>query len=132
MSRLAERPMIGLALRMLLSIIGAGVCYVAWMAVVLTWARDAPPVLRAVSWITAPIATGLGWAVGVWIGEGLTGARATSFLRLLIWPLVGCAIGAAVVYPFGPMLIVFGMFIGGYVSVFLRELALGARRGRTV
>ncbi len=130
MSRLAERPMIGLALRMLLSIVGAGVCYVAWLAAVLPWARDAPPVLRAVSWVVATIATGLGWAVGVWLGEGLTGARATSFLRLLVWPLVGCAIGGAVVYPFGPMLIVFGMFVGGYASVFLRELAVGRRRGR--
>ncbi len=132
MSRLAERPMIGLALRMLLSIVCAGVCFAAWLAVTLTWARGRPPAVRAAGWITAPIAAGLGWAVGVWIGEGLTGARATSFLRLLIWPLVGCAIGAAVAYPFGPMLIVFGMFIGGYASVFLRELARRARRGRTV
>ena len=131
MSTLAGRPTLGLVLRMLLSIVGAGVCYVAWVAVVLMWARDAPPVLRAVSWVTAPIVTGLGWAIGIWISEGLTGARATGFLRLLAWPLAGCAVGAAVVCPFGPMLIVFGIFVGGYASACLRELVLGTRRGRT-
>jgi hypothetical protein len=41
--------------------------------------------------------------------------------------MIGCAIGAAVVYWFGPMLIVFGMFAAGTASVALREVMLGIR-----
>ena len=45
--------------------------------------------------------------------------------RTLIWPLVGCAVGALAVYWYGPMLIVFGMFVSGTCGVVLRELVLG-------
>jgi hypothetical protein len=42
----------------------------------------------------------------------------------LIWPLIGCSLGAAAVFWFGPMLIVFGMFVAGTASVVVREVLL--------
>ena len=42
--------------------------------------------------------------------------------RLYLYPLIGCSIGAAVVFPFGPMLIVFGMCLLGSFSMLLFEL----------
>ena len=70
----------------------------------------------------APVATALGFASGLYLHERATGARKARFLSALGWPLAGCVVGAAAVYWQGPMLIVFGMFVLGTVSVVLREL----------
>ena len=51
-----------------------------------------------------------------------------NFFNIYKWPLVGCIIGAALVFPFGPMLIVFGMFGLGTLSVILREVKSGRCR----
>jgi hypothetical protein len=40
-----------------------------------------------------------------------------------MWSLAGCAISCVIVWPFGPMLIVFGMFLIGTLSVVLQEAA---------
>ena len=69
-----------------------------------------------------------GFAVGLALGERLLGGMRVSFGRVLPWPLAGCAVGAAAVYPYGPMLIVFGMFLLGTAGVVLRQ-ALRERRG---
>ena len=53
------------------------------------------------------------------------------FSRILVWPLIGCAVGAGIVYWFGPMLIVFGMFVAGTASVALRETVILFARKRT-
>ena len=58
------------------------------------------------------------------MGERLLTTRKTDFLRILVWPLVGCSLGAAAVFWFVPMLIGFGMCIGGTASVVLREVKL--------
>ena len=71
-----------------------------------------------------------GFAVGVTMAERLGKKGRTSFIRIYVWPLVGCAIGAAVVYPFGPMLIVFGMFAAGTASVLVREIVIRSKADR--
>ncbi len=45
------------------------------------------------------------------------------FLETYKWCLAGCVIGAGIVWVFGPMLIVFGMFAIGTLSVVLHEAA---------
>jgi hypothetical protein len=50
------------------------------------------------------------------------------FIHIYRWPLVGCAIGAGVVYWFGPMLVVFGMLAAGTASVVLREVSLTIKK----
>jgi len=49
-------------------------------------------------------------------------AKAGKFLNIFKWSLAGCAIGAGSVVWFGPMLIVFGMFVVGTAGVALREV----------
>ncbi len=51
-----------------------------------------------------------------------------TFFQIYIWPLIGCSIGAGAVYWFGPMLIVFGMFVVGTASVALREMVLEIKK----
>ena len=86
------------------------------------------PVAEAALWLLAPVATAAGFATSIVISERLTRASRTRFSRLLAWPLLGCAIGAGVVYGFGPMLIVFGMFGAGTASVALGEVLRFARK----
>ena len=59
-------------------------------------------------------------------------ARKSKFLNIFKWSLIGCAIGAGAVVWFGPMLIVFGMFLVGMVSVALREIISLRRYKRNV
>jgi len=80
--------------------------------------------------LLAPVVTAAGFAVGITVAERLGKRDEPSFIRIYVWPLVGCAIGATVVYPFGPMLIVFGMFAAGTASVAVREIVRGSRSGR--
>jgi len=92
------------------------------MAVFLLTISLDSPVLEAILWLLAPVATAAGFATGIVLFGHLTSTSETTFFRVLIWPLIGCAIGAGVVYWFGPMLIVFGMFVAGTASVALREV----------
>ena len=109
-------------LRLVSSLLGAGLFYLAWMAAFLVATRSGSVAAETVLWLLAPVITAAGFAVGITVAERLAKNERTSFIRIYVWPLVGCAIGAGVVYPFGPMLIVFGMFAVGTVSVAVREV----------
>lgn len=116
--------MTGLALRVILSVLGAGVFYTLWLA----FAIPGPP-LRATPagiavLVLAPVAIAAGFAVGALLGERLTKRAGKGFLDAWIWALLGCGIGAFGVYPLGPMLIVFGMFGLGTLAMVLREISL--------
>lgn len=112
------------------SLLCAGVFYSAWLATFLLVAKLDSPVVEAVEWLSAPVVTAAGFAVGIAVVERLAGASKTTFLRIFAWALAGCAIGAGVVYWFGPMLIVFGMFAVGAASMALREMVLIAKKAR--
>ena len=112
----------GALIRMLSSLLCAGIFYFAWMAAFLLVVQLGLAMLEAVLWLLAPVMTAAGFAVGMALLERLTRTARTKFVRVFVWPLIGCMIGAGVVYWFGPMLIVFGMFAAGTVSMVLREV----------
>lgn len=72
----------------------------------------------------------MGFSVGILVIEHLTGTSRTGFYRVFLWAFVGCALGAGIVYWFGPMLIVFGMFAAGTATIALKEIVefLGTKR----
>ena len=72
----------------------------------------------------------MGFATGISIHEHVNQVRKVAFPSVLVWPLLGCAVGAVASYWRGPMLIVFGMFGVGTASVVLRELVLHAKESR--
>ena len=109
--------------RLAFSLLCAGVFHCVWLAAFLLTTKLDSPVVEVILWLLAPVITAAGFAAGIAILERLTGASRTKFSRIFRWPLIGCAIGAGVVYWFGPMLIVFGMFAVGTASVALREVA---------
>ena len=104
-----------------MSLLGGGIFYYFWMSTFLLSHRAAGPTVEALLWVLAPIVTATGFMVGAAILEPAA-RTGPGFLRLLRWPLVGCALGAGAVYWLGPMLIVFGMLMAGTLSIALREV----------
>lgn len=106
-------------LKIALSFVGAGVFYALWLAAFLLTMEWIAAPLRAVLWVLAPVVTAAGFTAGLAIFERRAGG---GLLRIFVWPLIGCMVGAGAVIWFGPMLIVFGMFGAGTASVVLREV----------
>lgn len=106
----------------LMSILTGGVFYFAWMAVVLLTLKPRESHIQSVLWLLAPVVTSLGFAVGAAVAHRLFDKRGVRFTRVYLSALAGCAIGAGSVYWYGPMLIVFGMLLGGTVAIVLREV----------
>ena len=111
--------------RILTSTLFGGLSYSIWLAVFLLSSPDGG-LFEAILWLVAPIITAVGFALGIIFFDHFGRMAGTPFLKLLSWPLLGCIIGAAAVYWFGPMLIVFSMLALGTLSVAARE-ALSAR-----
>lgn len=117
------RRLLGVVARMVLSLLSAGVFYAGWMAVAIPTIQSGfgGLIAQVILWIVAPVVTGLGFAVGAKAFDLWPMAEKTRFWRTYKWCLAGCAIGGGVVCIFGPMLIVFGMFAAGTLSVVLCE-----------
>ena len=108
--------------RLTAALAGAAVFYSAWLAVAVPNGRLSMPVVGTLLLVAAPLLTSLGFALGLREGERLTRGKRGGFLRAWVWPLAGCSLGAFAVYPFGAMLIVFGMFTLGTAAILLREV----------
>jgi hypothetical protein len=111
------------------SLICAIVFYIGWMAAFILTTRLDSSVVETMLWLFAPVLTAAGFATGIAVRERLASRKRSRFLRIFLWPLIGCAIGAGLVYSFGPMLIVFAMFLTGTASMALREV-VGFLRGK--
>ena len=106
------------------SILVAGVFHIGWLAAFIPAAKSGVMALKILGWLSAPVVTAVGYAAGLWIGERLLTPRTTDFLRILVWPLVGCSLGAAALSWVGPMWAGIGTVVGGAASVVLREVKL--------
>lgn len=117
--------------RVAVSLLCGGAFYLVWMAIFLFATKLDNAVVEGLLWILAPVVTAAGFATGIVLFDRLVIATKHRFFPVLLWPLVGCAAGAGVVYWFGPMLIVFGMLVAGTASIALREvLALKGMRAK--
>ena len=112
------------------SLLCGGAAYAVWLVAFLLVGRPDSLLGRAILWPLAPVVTAVGFAAGSALVERLAGTGRTAFVRLYVWPLAGCVLGALVVYWFGPMLIVFGMLALGAASVLTRELVAGTPKAQ--
>ena len=109
--------------RSIFSLLAAGLTYFLWLGIFLS--ADLINILSEVFlFISAPVFAAFGFALGIFILERLSKERSTNFFRIFLWTLAWCGVGAFVLYWFGPMLIVFGIFIMGMLSVVLREVII--------
>ena len=111
-------------IRVVFSLVGAGIFQLVWLAFCIPAFNIDSLALRVIGWTSGPIIVGTGFATGAWVSERLGTTRRTTFLNTFARSVVACSIGAGVVFWYGPMLIVFGMFVAGTVSVVLREVVL--------
>jgi hypothetical protein len=91
-----------------LSRLCAGLFFLGWLAVFLLTQGARSPAAHVLRWVLGPVVTATGFTVGLAFGERFIHRQQTSYLRVFLWPSVGCAIGAGVIYSFGPMLTVLG------------------------
>ena len=112
----------GLFVRIIISVISAGIFYAGWLAVAIPVLKSGPLFAKALCWLLAPVVTAAGFASGIVIFELLPGTRKSKPRDIVLWPLAGCTIGAAVVFFFGPMLIVFAMFALGAAGILTKEI----------
>ena len=108
-------------LRIIISSLFGGVFYFFWMGIYLI-SLPKDRIFEGILWIAAPMITGIGFALGISLYDRLAKHERVSFFRVLVWPLVGCVLGALIIYWSGPMLIVFTMLSPGIVSIILREI----------
>jgi hypothetical protein len=106
--------------RVFTSTIFGGLFYSIWLAFFLLLS-PVDGAQETVLWLVSPIITAIGFASGIMVYDHFSHSTKLPFIRLVSWPLVGCIIGAVIVYWFGPMLIVFSMLALGAVSVAVRE-----------
>jgi hypothetical protein len=121
-ARLKSDPAWILLAKLIASLLGAGIAYSIWLATLLWSAGEDRSVVSGYFWILAPITTAAVFAIGIAGIEQLLKSGKSRFINIFTWSFFGCSIGAAAVYWFGPMLIVFGMFAAGTVTIALREI----------
>ena len=85
------------------SILMAGVFHIGWLAAFIPAAKSGVMALKILGWLSAPVVTAVGYTAGLWMGERRLTQRTTDFLRILVWPLVGCSLGATALCWIGPM-----------------------------
>jgi hypothetical protein len=121
------KPLLKLLALLSVSVLVAGVFHAAWLVAFIPAAKSGIVALKVLGWVSAPVVTGLGYATGLWMGERRLTTRKADFLRIFVWPLAGCTIGAVALCWIGPMWIGIGTFVGGAASVALREGLLLSR-----
>jgi hypothetical protein len=106
------------------SLVLGGVFYAGWLAAFLATIRAGNSAAKGALFFLAPLVTAAGFTLGVAVFERSTDSPSGRFHRVLVWPLVGCAAGAAASFWYGPMLVSFSMLVGGALSVVFRDIFL--------
>lgn len=118
------RTLMGALLRVAASGLAGGVAYSLWLALFLVCRPLESEFVDLVLALISPFVTAAGFSAGVMAAERIGQARKPRFWSAFRWSLTGCIAGAVAVWPFGPMLIVFGMLCAGTAAVVAREWML--------
>ena len=120
------KALIGAIRRVFSALLFARIFFGGWVAatdsVMSLVPEEGSSFLRTIYSMLIPVVTAAGFAAGTWVAERLGGTRKTRFSRMFVWPLVGCAVGAAAIFLIGPL-----MFTLGTGSVVLSEVLAGKR-----
>ncbi len=106
------------------SLLVAGVFHIGWLVAFIPAAKSGVLALKILGWMLAPVVAAVGYTLGLWMGERWLTPRTPAFLRIFVWPMVGCTLGAIALCSIGPMWAGVGTVIGGAASMVLREVKL--------
>jgi hypothetical protein len=105
--------------------------HAAWVALfILAVSQGAPGSLRAILWVIAPIVTAIGFGLGLTLLQRRHPAPDTGFAHAFAIALAGCAMGAVILSPIGPMFAGFGVLGGGTIAAAIRVVSEQSGRGR--
>lgn len=120
------------AKRLVSSYFGAGVFHFLWLVTFLTIGGKPPRgFVGGLLWCLAPVVTAVGFSYGIIVYDLISLRIRRTLFSVLPWPLAGCVVGGAAIFPFGPMFIGVVMFLLGGVTVVLREAYLSRKSKRT-
>ncbi len=106
--------------------------HAAWVALfIFTVSQGASGVVRAILWLIAPIVTAVGFGLGLTLLQRQHPQPRTGFARAFVTALSGCAIGAVIMSPIGPMFVGFGVLGGGTVAVAIWVVSDHSGSGRS-
>jgi hypothetical protein len=106
------------AVRITVALLAGTAFHVAWVATfIFAASQGAPGILRAMLWLIGPLVTAIGFGLGLTLWQRHDPQRQTGFARAFMAAVSGCAIGALVMSPIGPMFVGLGILGGGTVAV---------------
>jgi hypothetical protein len=110
--------------RVLGSLLGGIIMFAVWLiAVLVRMPRPPVPPSFAVT-LTAPVVTAAGFGLGMLLAERLTQRRRGGVRGAFLWSLAGGTVGTLAMFPFGGMLVGFGLFGLGTAALVIREVLL--------
>ncbi len=103
-------------LRLVISVLTGTAFHALWVvAFIFAASRGASDMFRGILWLAAPVVGAAGFASGLtlmWRDGRRTAGFALTFGKILS----GCAIGAGLMSPIGPMFVGFGLLAGGALA----------------
>ena len=120
--RYGRSAMLSALFRVLGSLLGGVIMFAVWLIAVLArMPRPPVPPSFAVT-LTAPVVTAAGFGLGMLVAERLTQRRQGGVRGAFLWSLAGGTVGTLVMFPFGGMLVGFGLFGLGTAALLIREV----------
>lgn len=117
------------AIRLVIALALGGALHAAWVALFILGASlGASGIVRGALWVAGPIMTAAGYATGLTIRvRGVSPAKGR-LSQVFIVVFIGCAAGAIVGRPIGPMFVGLGVFAAGALSAL--ALVIRTAQGR--
>jgi hypothetical protein len=113
-----------LTTRLISSLIGAFLFNIFWRVFFISFGKLPRGIIGGVLWLVAPLIIACGYSCGIIVYDLVVLRNRKSFLSILPWPLIGCAIGEVAAFSSGPMVIGLSIFILGGVAILLREIKI--------
>lgn len=113
------------AVRFAIALLLGGALHVAWVALFILGASlGASGIARSALWLVGPIVTAAGYATGLTIRARGACTVKGRFPQVFTFVLIGCAIGAILGRPIGPMFFGLGALAAGALSALVLVISL--------
>ncbi len=100
------------------------VFHAAWVVLfIFASSQGASRLVKVMLWLLAPVISAVGFGTGLGAVAHGVPRRKTRFRPAFRMALIGCAIGAVVMSPLGPMVVGFGVLAGGGMAAVVQCLA---------